>query len=394
MGNESPKAQECTDAATTLEKSGINSLVERSIGRQLLEIVAATEPIGRKLSALQEAQWPVRFSLVIQAAQPFLAAVIAHAYHRRPTRDRRSADSTIWVLCPSVHSQELFYESLLNWQPDALFLPEVELATVENVLPDPEIAADRLALLTEIERDTRTHIVVATRASLGQPAPKRGTLQSAVTQVRRGANVNMEKLFDQLANSGYERVAQVTTRGQFAGRGGIIDVYSWQARLPFRLEFFGDQIESLREFDIDTQTSVRDLRSVDILFETVDGQSGFVRDYVADNHLIVDIEPEEISDAHIQISEGWIEQLGHSERSRVIPLRNQKASLRDPSTSLRFAQDDIAGNVEDFSGAFVDCDIGQFAAGDLVLAEAKRAQFVDRLREWRENNGRVVIYFQ
>ena len=126
----------------------------------------------------------------------------------------------------------------------------------------------------------------------------------------------------------------------------------------------------------------------------MDGQSGFVRDYVADNHLIVDIEPEEISDAHIQISEGWIEQHGHSERSRGIPLRNQKASLRDPSISLRFAQDDIAGNVEDFSGAFVDCDIGEFAAGDLVLAEAKRAQFVDRLKEWRANNARVVIYFQ
>src|SRR5437773_8728714 len=212
----------------------------------------------------------------------------------------------------------------------------------------------------------------------------------------------MEKLFDQLANSGYERVAQVTTRGQFAGRGGIIDVYSWQAQLPFRLEFFGDQIESLREFDIDTQTSVRDLRSVDILFETVDSQSGFVRDYVADNHLIVDIEPEEISDAHIQISEGWIEQHGHSEPfdsaqdrlRRGIPLRNQKASSRDPATSLRFAQDDIAGNVEDFSGAFVDCDIGEFAAGDLVLAEAKRAQFVDRLKEWHANNARVVIYFQ
>jgi len=368
--------------------------VEKSIRTEFLERVAASEPIARKLDAIQKTQWPVRFSHVIQPAQPFLAAVIASSWHCLSADDRQYVDSAIWILCPSVHSQELFYESLLNWQPDALFLPEAELAAVENVLPDPEIAAERLALLTEIERDTRPRIVVATRASLGQPAPKRGTLQSAVTQVRRGANVKMENLFDQLANSGYERVAQVTTRGQFAGRGGIIDVYSWQARLPFRLEFFGDQIESLREFDIDTQTSVRDLRSVDILFETVDGQSGFVRDYVADNHLIVDIEPEEISDAHIQISEGWIEQHGHSERSRGIPLRNQKASLRDPSISLRFAQDDIAGNVEDFSGAFVDCDIGEFAAGDLVLAEAKRAQFVDRLKEWRANNARVVIYFQ
>jgi transcription-repair coupling factor (superfamily II helicase) len=170
----------------------------------------------------------------------------------------------------------------------------------------------------------------------------------------------MEEFLERLAANGYERVSQVTTRGQFAVRGGIVDLYSWQAPLPFRLEFFGDQIESLREFDIDTQTSVRDLRSIDILLnQGVADQSGLVRDYVRERDLIIDVEPDGISNAHIQISEGWIET-----------------------------------GPEDFSGAFQDCDIGEFAAGDLVLAEAKRAQFVQRLNEWRANNARIVIYFQ
>jgi transcription-repair coupling factor (superfamily II helicase) len=331
--------------------------VEKSVRTELVERVAASEPIARKLHAIQKALWPVQFSHVIQPAQPFLAAVIASLWHRLAADDRQDVDSTIWIFCPSVHSEELFYESMLNWQPDALFLPEAELAAVENVLPDPEIAAERLALLMQI--GTGPRIIVTTRASLDQPAPKRGTLQSAVTQLRRGANIQMENLFDQLVARGYERVAQVTTRGQFAVRGGILDVYSWQAPLPFRLEFFGDQIESLREFDIDTQTSVRDLRSADILLETADGQSGLVRDYVAPNHLKIEIEPDSNSSAHVQISEGWIET-----------------------------------GPEDFGGAFEDCDIGEFAAGDLVLAEAKRAQFVERLKEWRANNASIVIYFQ
>src|SRR5436305_11562616 len=335
---------------------------------KLLENVAASEPIARKLGAIREARWPVEFSHVIEPAQAFLASVIAHASHGRPPDDRHAADSTIWVLCPSVHSQELLYESLLNWRADALFLPEAELVAVKNVLPDPEIVAERLALLMEIERDSDPRIIVATRASLDQPAPKRGALQSAVSQLRRGANAKMEQFLDQLIASGYERVAQVTTRGQFAVRGGIVDLYSWHAPLPFRLEFFGDQIESLREFDIDSQTSVRDLASVDILLgqgaaaseppgrsgdrpSLVDAQSGFVRDYVAPNHLIIAIEAKETSNAHIQISEGWIQT-----------------------------------GPEDFTGAFEDCDIGEFAAGDLALAEAKRAQFIERLKEWRANN--------
>ena len=327
---------------------------------ELLERVATSKPIARKLEAIQRAQWPVRFSHVIQTGQPFLAAVLANAHHDRRIDKRQAADSTIWVLCPSVHSQEVFYESLLNWQPDALFLPEAELTAIEYVLPDPEITAERLALFLQIERDTGPRIIVATRAGLDQAAPKRGSLESAIVQLRRGATAKMEEFFERLAASGYERASQVTTRGQFAVRGGIVDLYSWQAPLPFRLEFFGDQIESLREFDIDTQTSVRDLRSIDILLNQVAAdQSGNVRDYVRERDLIIDVEPDGISKAHVQISEGWIET-----------------------------------GPEDFSGAFQDCEIGEFGAGDLVLAEAKRAQFVDRLKEWRANNDRIIIYFQ
>jgi transcription-repair coupling factor (superfamily II helicase) len=372
--------------------------VEKSVGIRLLESVAASEPIACKLGAIREDRWPVKFSHVIEAAQAFLAAVIAHACHGRPSDDRHAADSTIWVLCPSVHSQELLYESLLNWQPDALFLPEAELVAVENVLPDPEIAAERLALLMQIERDTGPRIVVATRASLDQPAPKPGTLQSAVTQLRRGANGKMEQLLNQLVASGYERVAQVTTRGQFAVRGGIVDLYSWQAPLPFRLEFFGDQIESLREFDIDNQTSVRDLASVDILLgqgaaaseppgrsgdrpSLVDDQSGLVRDYVASNHLIIAIEPD---------MDGGVPPMPDS--PAFAALRRGKLEVAPPH--IQISEGWIQTGPEDFTGAFEDCDIGEFAAGDLALAEAKRAQFIERLKEWRANNTRVVIYFQ
>jgi transcription-repair coupling factor (superfamily II helicase) len=327
---------------------------------ELLDRVTASEPIARKLEAIQRGQWSVQFSHVIQPAQPFLVAVIAYASRGRLDDAQQVADSVIWVLCPSVHTQEVFYESLLNWQPDALFLPETELAGIEDVLPDPEIAAERLALFLQIERNTGPRIIVATRAALDQAAPRRGTLESAVVLLRRGAIERMEDLVERLATNSYERVPQVTTRGQFAVRGGIIDLYSWQAPMPFRLEFFGDQIESLREFDIDTQTSVRDLRSIDVLLAhgTAD-QSGWVRDYVRDRDLTIDIEPDGTSSAHIQIGEGWTE-----------------------------------SGPEDFSGAFQDCDIGEFGAGDLVLAEAKRAQFARRLKEWRASNARILIYFQ
>src|SRR5207249_11608306 len=86
---------------------------------------------------------------------------------------------------------------------------------------------------------------------------------------------------------------------------------------------------------------------------------GCVREYIGKEDLTIEIEADEKSEALIQISESWIET-----------------------------------GPEDCSGAFQDCDIGEFAVGDFLLAEAKRDQFVERLNEWRKNKARIVAYFQ
>jgi transcription-repair coupling factor (superfamily II helicase) len=348
--------------------------VEKSTHEELLRLAAHSEPMARKLAEINAGRWPVKFSHVIEPAQAFVVAILARAWHSLSAADSgEPSHKTIWVLCSNVRAQDSLYETLLNWLPDAQYLPEAEFAAVENVLPDPEIAAERLALLANIDQKQGPRVIVVTRAALDQPAPRRGTLRSASLELKHGTEAGMEALVEKLSGAGYDRVAQVTTRGQFAVRGGIIDLYSWQAPLPVRLEFLGDTIESLREFDIDTQTSVRDLRRVDVLLgqaEAISSQSadhsslmadqgGSVRDYIDQQHLQIDIEPEADSKAQIQISDGW-----------------------------------MGTGPEDFSGAFQDCGIGEFAVGDFMLVEAKRNQFIDRLNEWRANKAHIVTYFQ
>src|SRR4029077_12562800 len=102
----------------------------------------------------------------------------------------------------------------------ALFLPEAEFAAIENILPDPEIAAERLAVLTQLERQQSPQLVIVTRASLNQAAPRPSALQTALIQLRPGTNEKMERILGQLAGAGYEPVVQVTGRGKFQGRGG------------------------------------------------------------------------------------------------------------------------------------------------------------------------------
>ncbi len=322
--------------------------MEKSTGVELLKIAAKAEPIAGQLQALRAGQGPIVFPHVIESARAFLVAILA-----------AEIKQTLWIVCPSVRTQELLHESLTNWLPNALFLPEAEFLAVENILPDQEIAAERLALLSQVEHTRNRQVIVATRASLEQPAPKRGALRAAALRLRRGAGEPLERITDSLGQAGYERVAQVTTRGQFAVRGGILDIYSWQAAAPIRAEFFGDEIESLREFDLDTQTSRRNLNEAELLLGAADDQSGKVSDYIEQNHLRVVIEAEEDEAADVVISVG------------------------SPGET-----------VEDFSGAFVDCEIGEFDTGEFIIAEAKRQQFFARLTNWRESGSRIAIYFQ
>jgi transcription-repair coupling factor (superfamily II helicase) len=72
-------------------------------------------------------------------------------------------------------------------------------------------------------------------------------------------------LLKQLADAGYEHVPQVSQRGQFAVRGGILDIFSFHHSLPARIELFGDEVDSLRHFDLDAQTSVQQVESVTLL---------------------------------------------------------------------------------------------------------------------------------
>jgi len=91
--------------------------VGESLGDQLPSIVAQADPISQKLREITGGLRPIAFSHVTEPAQALLVATLASELRK-----------TLWILCPSVRSQELLYESLLNWQPNALFLPEADQA--------------------------------------------------------------------------------------------------------------------------------------------------------------------------------------------------------------------------------------------------------------------------
>ena len=124
-----------------------------------------------------------------------------------------------------------------------------------------------LRSLTACQVDLRPLPGVTSDRPADRPAtPDRGSLQTdRVFFFPSGQEIQQSELAAQLSDLGFERVDFVFQPGQYAVRGSIVDIYSYGHDIPFRLDFFGDEIESIREFDIEDQLSKTRLQEANIV---------------------------------------------------------------------------------------------------------------------------------
>lgn len=220
----------------------------------------------------------VKFEQVTPAAQPFLVAMLCHHLH--------VTDRNVWVVCQTEREQEKFHAELSNWMPDAMIFPYQEKAAVEGALPDPETSAERLGVLQRLGSRAGGGVVVLNSASFAEPVPAMNAVQKNGVTLRPRMHLAREQFVENLSASGYEMVAQVADRGQFAVRGGIMDIYSWQHVLPIRVEWFDDDIESVREFELDQQTSIRSLDASTVLLKEPSENRSTLRGYHKKHDLV------------------------------------------------------------------------------------------------------------
>ena len=107
-------------------------------------------------------------------------------------------------------------------------------------------------------------VIVTYPSAISEAVPDTERIRDSVLRLRKGDEISHEKISETLFNEGFERVDFVAAPGQFAVRGGIIDIFSYSFNNPFRISFFGDEIENINEFDCNTQLSVREADSAEI----------------------------------------------------------------------------------------------------------------------------------
>ena len=255
---------------------------ENGEGRgRLFRRVAGAPSVAARLDSLRArtkpGAAPVEFGGVGDAAQPFLLALL----------QQESGAKRLWVICDDLRAQERIHAGLQAWGVNSLFLPRLELAPIPGALPDPELNAERLATLAQLAQPATSPMAAVVLSSQWQEeAPAAAALRDAVFRLKVGDAASLEEVAGRFLAAGFERVPRVEKRGQYAVRGGILDLFGWDQPNPVRLEWFGDQVESIRTFDLDEQKSIAEQPAFGLVLQFPETSAGLLSDYVLPDDLI------------------------------------------------------------------------------------------------------------
>jgi transcription-repair coupling factor (superfamily II helicase) len=148
---------------------------------------------------------------------------------------------------------------------DIVWLPGWDVLPYDRVSPSAAMAAARCAALASLAQrtaDSLPALVITTASSLVQRVPPVETMRASSFAVSVGGRVKQDVLTSYLSVNGYVRVASVSEKGEYSIRGGKVDIFPPTGIEPVRLDLFGDEVETIKSFDPETQLSTRTLKTV------------------------------------------------------------------------------------------------------------------------------------
>jgi transcription-repair coupling factor (superfamily II helicase) len=207
-----------------------------------------TEPLQRVLQAKE----PLTLASVPPGFLPWLAADLARAAHGTGNGGRAVV----------IAADEAAMRALQDTVP--LFAPEVQVLALagwdclpyDRVSPALPVMAERLATLNALQtKNDKPQLLVATASAATQRLLTPFRIRQLTRRIAEGERIEREALIEQLNSLGYQRADTVAEHGEYAVRGSLIDVFPAGEELALRLDFFGDEIDSLRRFDPADQRS-------------------------------------------------------------------------------------------------------------------------------------------
>lgn len=170
------------------------------------------------------------------------------------------------IIVPNLYQAQKIYSLLSSFvdSKDVFLFPSDELIRAENMVQSKEMVAQRLYAMSKIV-EGQAKIIIANVASATRYLPQPQLFKEHIINLEVGRSYDLVSLKKSLVKNGYSLVNKIDQSLQCAVRGDILDIFSVNNDLPVRIEFYGDEIESIRYFDIATQTSTEKIQKTIIL---------------------------------------------------------------------------------------------------------------------------------
>ena len=234
-----------------------------------LQYIYAAHPNAKGLDKLLEepaTQTLFLAGLHASAASLFFSAYLSHAKH-----------TTVFIL-NDLEEAGYFYHDLIqvNGEEKVLFFPSSYRRAVKYGQKDAANEILRTEVLSRLQKGSPLAVVTYPDA-IAEKVVSHRELSSRTLKVRVGEQTEVDTIMDILADFGFERVDYVYEPGQYALRGSIVDVFSYSSEYPYRIDFFGDEVDSIRTFEVESQLSREKKQEVSIVPElSVSGSGEFV----------------------------------------------------------------------------------------------------------------------
>lgn len=172
-------------------------------------------------------------------------------------------DKSILIVVNSLYEANKLYSSLTSYTNKVFLFPMDDFLTSEAVAISPDLQINRLETINNIISNEKV-IVVTNLMGYLRFLPKRSIYEKFILDLRKDDVIAPKELVNKLIRSGYTRDTLVNKTGEFGVRGFIIDVFPVDEEYPVRIEFFDDEIDSIRYFDPDTQKTIKNIDKIKI----------------------------------------------------------------------------------------------------------------------------------
>ncbi|MGO1298587.1 MAG: DEAD/DEAH box helicase, partial [Vibrio sp.] len=171
---------------------------------------------------------------------------------------------TILAVPDPQTAQRILHEIEQFLDAEIALFPDWETLPYDHFSPHQEIISDRIARLYRLPNLKQGLTIVPVSTLLQRQSPRSYLLKNTLI-VKRGDEFSLDKLRQQLENSGYRHVDQVFGPGEYASRGSILDLFPMGSHIPYRFDFFDNEVDTIRTFDPETQRSIDEIDNVCLL---------------------------------------------------------------------------------------------------------------------------------